>query len=58
MYQAEGFLTADLSFITINFSDFSFRNLKARNVVLAGGNIINKHSKGLKNHVAMGELSY
>ena len=49
--------TSELLFITWDFPDFSFRNLKKRNVVLAGVNIINKHSKGLKNNVAIGELS-
>ena len=49
--------TSELPFITWDFSYFSFRILKKRNVVLAGVNIINKHLKGLKNNVAIGEMS-
>ena len=49
--------TSELPFITWDFPYFSFRILKKRNVVLAGVNIINKHLKGLKNNVAIGELS-
>ena len=49
--------TSEMSFITWDFPNFSFRILKKRNVVLAGVNIINKHLKGLKNNVAIGELS-
>ena len=49
--------TSDQSFITFDFPDFLFRNLKARNVVIVGVNLLNKHMKGLRNHVAVDELS-
>jgi len=53
----ESSYTYDLSFIKSEFPDFSFRNVKTKNVVIAVMNIIDKHSTGLKNHVAISELS-
>ena len=38
-------------------SQHHHQNLKTGNVVRAGVNIIDKHLKGLKNQVALGELS-